>query len=137
MSMIPSKTQWKNWSLPSKAGYFGAFVGFISLVLAVIQFIPEPRLILSSETKTQTNVSKLSPSQQRTIKNHRFTYEMYKSIKRGMTYEEVVEITGSVGLEVSYDERFIQYSWDNEDASSILVGFLDGKVVVLQQLFIR
>ena len=35
MKIVPSKLQWNKWSLPSKAGYVGACIGLIALVLAV------------------------------------------------------------------------------------------------------
>ena len=41
MELIPSKTQWKNWKLPSKLTAIGVFVGILSLVLTfIIYFFP-------------------------------------------------------------------------------------------------
>lgn len=36
MNIFPSKSQWNRWSLPSKAGYIGACIGVIALVLAIL-----------------------------------------------------------------------------------------------------
>jgi len=33
--LVPSKQQWANWSLPSKATLIGVYIGFISLVLFI------------------------------------------------------------------------------------------------------
>jgi hypothetical protein len=35
MNIIPTKAQWKKWSLPSKAGYVGAWIGAIALIIAI------------------------------------------------------------------------------------------------------
>ncbi|SLN54372.1 hypothetical protein [Pseudooctadecabacter jejudonensis] len=37
MKLIPSKKQWLNWSLPSKATYIGTLAGVLSLLVAVLQ----------------------------------------------------------------------------------------------------
>jgi hypothetical protein len=36
MKIIPSKTQWNKWSLPSKAGYIGFWIGLIGLIIAIL-----------------------------------------------------------------------------------------------------
>jgi hypothetical protein len=36
MKIIPSKIQWNKWSLPSKAGYIGVWIGLIGLIVAIL-----------------------------------------------------------------------------------------------------
>jgi hypothetical protein len=36
MKIIPSKTQWNKWSLPSKAGYISAWLGGIGFVIIIL-----------------------------------------------------------------------------------------------------
>ena len=38
--MIPTKSQWKNWSLPSKYSGFGVLIGLISLFLGGYALVP-------------------------------------------------------------------------------------------------
>lgn len=39
--MIPTRTQWKKWSLPSRLTAIGTYVGIIGLVLAVVFFVAD------------------------------------------------------------------------------------------------
>lgn len=41
MGIVPSKAQWKKWSLPAKASYVGAVVGVPALAVALIALIPD------------------------------------------------------------------------------------------------
>ena len=36
MRLLPTKRQWKNWSLPSKLTAIGAYAGILALVLTVV-----------------------------------------------------------------------------------------------------
>ncbi|MCK0133676.1 hypothetical protein [Arenibacter sp. S6351L] len=36
MKLIPSKLQWKNWTLPSKIGYVSFVIGILSILLAIV-----------------------------------------------------------------------------------------------------
>lgn len=45
MNIIPTKAQWKKWSLPSKAGYVGAWIGAIALIIAIAFPIIQARYI--------------------------------------------------------------------------------------------
>jgi len=36
MKIVPSKKQWRTWSLPAKASYVGAVAGVIALVLGLL-----------------------------------------------------------------------------------------------------
>ncbi|HXJ56953.1 MAG TPA: hypothetical protein VNU68_09835 [Verrucomicrobiae bacterium] len=49
--LIPTKTQWREWSLPSKLTCIGAYLGVLSIVLTVVFFAwpsPEPLKVLPS-----------------------------------------------------------------------------------------
>lgn len=48
MKLIPKKSQWDGWTLPSKASYIGCVVGILALIIAVII-----ALIQSSHDKTE------------------------------------------------------------------------------------
>jgi hypothetical protein len=39
LALIPSRTQWKRWSLPSKLTCIGAYVGLLSVLLAVVFYL--------------------------------------------------------------------------------------------------
>jgi len=59
MSLFPTKTQWANWKLPSKASYIGMWVGILALIVAIILFFlsnipPQSKLsgILTPDDKT-------------------------------------------------------------------------------------
>ena len=41
--MLPSKQQWKRWSLPSKLTAVGAYVGILALALSVLFFVISPQ----------------------------------------------------------------------------------------------
>jgi len=50
--LIPTKAQWREWSLPSKLTCIGAYLGVLSIVLAVVFFVwPSP-----APQKTQPSV---------------------------------------------------------------------------------
>lgn len=36
MKLIPSKTQWDGWTLPSKASYFGCVIGILAFIITVV-----------------------------------------------------------------------------------------------------
>ncbi|WP_232335511.1 DUF3862 domain-containing protein [Thermoactinomyces sp. CICC 10735] len=60
------------------------------------------------------------------------TMEEFKKIKNGMTYEEVVEIIGFEGTEMSSTEiggiKTIMYSWQNDDGSNMNAMFQNNKL---------
>lgn len=60
------------------------------------------------------------------------TMEEYKKIKNGMSYEEVVEIIGFEGTEMSSNElagiKTIMYSWQNADGSNMNAMFQNNKL---------
>lgn len=46
MKFFPSKSQWSKWSLPGKAGYLGAWLGGIGLVIIIVNsFVGGERVI--------------------------------------------------------------------------------------------
>ncbi len=122
--------KFRKWTLPNKASFVGAVVGVLSLVLTVGSLtIPNQQ---EGTGKEESSSYRLKQEKSRI-----YTYDMYKSIKPGMSYEEIVEITNSEGIEVSADRIYAQYKWQNSDASAILVGFMEGKALTIQQLFLR
>lgn len=67
MKLIPTKNQWKGWTLPSKASYAGLIVGIVSLLAAIIFFaiqflaslqqdnykknVDKPKIIIGTQNK--------------------------------------------------------------------------------------
>ena len=49
MNIFPSKSQWNKWSLPSKAGYIGAWIGVIALAIAVL--IPLIQMVIAKKNE--------------------------------------------------------------------------------------
>jgi hypothetical protein len=43
MKIFPSKSQWANWSLPSKASYLSLWVGGIGILIGIIFFLLQPK----------------------------------------------------------------------------------------------
>ncbi len=53
--LIPTKKQWKSWSLPSKLTAIGTFAGLIGLVLTIIAMLPKSSNDLASATIVNTS----------------------------------------------------------------------------------
>ena len=49
MKIFPSKSQWANWSLPSKASYFGAWIGCVGIFVAITFFLFQEKQSSNSE----------------------------------------------------------------------------------------
>ena len=47
--MIPSKTQWSNWSLPSKYSAIAILIAIVSLVVAIIPFLDKTKELTATE----------------------------------------------------------------------------------------
>lgn len=64
----------------------------------------------------------------------RVTRAQYEHIREGMTYQEVVEVLGAEGREVTSSEMAgittVMYEWSNGDASSMNAMFQNGQLVV-------
>jgi hypothetical protein len=52
----------------------------------------------------------------------------YNQIQIGMTYDQVVAIIGSDGIEVAHASNMVAYRWENPDATIVEVSFVNGKV---------
>lgn len=74
-------------------------------------------------------------------KNGIITYDMYNRIKNGMSYDEVVAITGQAGKELSRTElagyTTVMYSWQNPGGSNMMVMFQKGKVIQKSQFGLK
>jgi hypothetical protein len=49
MKIFPSKSQWAKWSLPSKASYFGVWIGCVGILVAIIVFLFQAKQSNNSE----------------------------------------------------------------------------------------
>ena len=75
------------------------------------------------------------------------TYSEYQDVKNGMTYEEVVEIVGEEGKEMSnIDAQGVGnaqgisakgYKWQNSDGSNMIVSFVNGEVATKAQAMLN
>lgn len=91
-------------------------------------------LICTSKEETEETevieytTKKLIKSPQKTI-----TYEKYQKIQNGMTYDELFNIIGVNGIEMSRVSisgyTTVSYSWENLDGSNIIVMLQNGKVI--------
>jgi Domain of Unknown Function with PDB structure (DUF3862) len=69
------------------------------------------------------------------------TYEEYKKIKNGMSYDEVKKIIGQDGEEISNTSaggfKTVMYQWMNADATNVEVMFQNGKVDTKSQFGLK
>jgi len=67
------------------------------------------------------------------IDSYKYTYDMYKKIETGMSYEQVKGILGEGTEQASSEDKSIDlvikaYSWQNKDGSNISITFENDKV---------
>jgi len=75
------------------------------------------------------------------------TYEDYNKVKEGMTYEEVVEVVGEEGDQMSSiniegagqfeGASSKAYKWQNSDGSNMIVMFSNGEVMSKSQTMLK
>jgi hypothetical protein len=39
MRMLPTRTQWENWSFQARLGVFSAYIGFLGFILSIVFYI--------------------------------------------------------------------------------------------------
>jgi hypothetical protein len=84
MSLIPTKSQWKGWTLPSKASYIGCVIGILALVGGVLPVLWSSRL------------SKIAGQPQLGVTCGAKPYLRYKIYDRGgMEFSYEMQITNS------------------------------------------
>lgn len=116
----------------------GALVGLFLMLgacAALMSSVDTEKDNLQADKKTiseKADVPAVSTPEPEVKEKDEVTMEEFKKIKNGMTYEEVVEIIGFEGTEMSSTEiggiKTIMYSWQNDDGSNMNAMFQNNKL---------
>ena len=116
----------------------GALVGLFLMLgacAALMSSVDTEKDNLQVDKKTiseKADVPAVSTPEPAVKEKDEVTMEEFKKIKNGMTYEEVVEIIGFEGTEMSSTEiggiKTIMYSWQNDDGSNMNAMFQNNKL---------
>jgi Domain of Unknown Function with PDB structure (DUF3862) len=120
----------------------GIFAGFALLGVACMAFmgaaVDQADKEIKKELQTPANAEKVDSSgdEEKIV-----TYEEYKKIKNGMSYDEVKKIIGQDGEEISNTSaggfKTVMYQWMNADGTNAEVMFQNDKVDTKSQFGLK
>lgn len=121
-SWLPSKLQWKNWSLPSKATYIGLILGLLSFIITMISFliteienpIGQPQISINYTAKPYLRYSKLNSGMELSYEicfinsgNHPAINFKYKSVIQKLLINNDTIYSGHNNLKIKPPNRLV------------------------------
>ena len=63
----------------------------------------------------------------------KISFQQYKQVKEGMTYNEVVRVIGIEGTEITRVKNVVAYAWGSKMFYCLTAQFVDGKLYSVSQ----